>query len=417
MEQSNTIQRRGKRRPQVSLPPLDDIRSTSPRDKTPIIVSGQQISRESIPPIAATGVDIPGTQSTTRPQSPRDAIPNLDDMPPIIDITSDEQLPSVKIVLSPRSESIINNEITENTPISTRPPSAPKSQTQSPQIRPVARSPRPQIQRPASERPQSSSRQQYSQPSPRPTSERQQYEEPSNTRIDPIESIIERNRYLDDLPHLQQLEIREQYDNELRSLMRSHTGLNIRPAAETTPLSIIVSRCQLIERQIKIFSKAGWYRYFLVIYWLFLEWFSTNILSLEASEYTSFQVKLMSQYDKMLIELSEKNVSDIFSQWPVEARLLIINVLILIAFIFIKTVGSWINPTLVPTLLEALKNMAPVLTGETPSTGNDMPSMMGAMGSQLLRNGGLGTVIGNVFGQPQQTPNQARQPYRPRYEE
>jgi hypothetical protein len=139
---------------------------------------------------------------------------------------------------------------------------------------------------------------------------------------------------------------------------------------------------------------------------------------LSSQEYTEFQVKLMYQYDKMLIELSKKNVSDVFSQWPVELRLLAINIFILVAFILIKTIGNMINPAMVPTLLEALQQFTPILTGENVSTApGDMSSIFGNMGAQVMRgnNGALNNIVKMFFGGNRAPQQQAT--YRPRYDE
>jgi hypothetical protein len=69
-------------------------------------------------------------------------------------------------------------------------------------------------------------------------------------------------------------------------------------------------------------KETGQYKVYLVIFFMFVEVVGVKLLKLNMSGYTMSQLRIMNRYDTLLAELGEKWLVSSGSEWPVEARLL-----------------------------------------------------------------------------------------------
>lgn len=75
-------------------------------------------------------------------------------------------------------------------------------------------------------------------------------------------------------------------------------------------------------RRVSLDSSVESYKQYIVGGFMVLEWVSTNWLGIDLSGFTQQQSKMMNRYERLLIELGEKNYSTLGSRFPVEVRLM-----------------------------------------------------------------------------------------------
>jgi len=79
-------------------------------------------------------------------------------------------------------------------------------------------------------------------------------------------------------------------------------------------------------RRVSLDSNVDSYKQYIVGGFMVMEWVSTNWLGINLGGFTQQQVKMMNKYDRLLIELGEKNHQSSGSRFPVEIRLLFLIV-------------------------------------------------------------------------------------------
>ncbi len=314
----------------------------SPRDATPIIINGTTIDRANI--------------LSNRVASPRDALPNVQlltvsprNQPPIIDLQTDAQLVANNVIISPRQSETVSQDVRELI-INTRPIS--------PAIMPFIMG--KNIEAPATPRPHDT----------------------------PV--IDNKYAFYDTLPVNKQREIRDEFRIKFNILARSNTGIEMRPVTAEENLSLIVKRYEDMVKHIKVCQTANQYRLYTVIYFLGLEAICVKMLGLNASGFTVFQVKMLNEYDSLMIELGEKHHDRKFDSWPVEARVFLMGIFYLAIFIIASIIGSWMGGAAsVPVIIDLLsKGLKGTMSNTTPTAdgGFDLLSMVANFGSAFVGN-------------------------------
>lgn len=116
------------------------------------------------------------------------------------------------------------------------------------------------------------------------------------------------------------------------------------------------------DRNISIESKVQKYKLFLYAIFAVTEYVTTSLIQINTSGFTSNQIKIMKQYEHLLYEIAEKNISSRGSSSP-EFRLLIIIGLNSIIFIVVRALFG----SLGPKGIEGIQNTAMELIGEETS--------------------------------------------------
>jgi hypothetical protein len=117
---------------------------------------------------------------------------------------------------------------------------------------------------------------------------------------------------------------------------------------------------------------------------MFIEVIGVKLLKLNMSGYTMSQLRIMNRYDTLLAELGEKWLVSSGSDWPVEARLLMMATFNAVIFIAVRYLCSWMG---VDGLAETIQNFVDsMLNG--PGQNNNNLTYGGYPGQNPMSNTG-----------------------------
>jgi hypothetical protein len=105
-------------------------------------------------------------------------------------------------------------------------------------------------------------------------------------------------------------------------LRRQYPNAEIPEFTEFSDMGTMKRVYDQIIRRVALDSSVDDYKQYLVGGFMVMEWVSTNWLGFDLSGFTQQQTKIMNKYDRLLIELGEKNHTTIGSRFPVEVRLI-----------------------------------------------------------------------------------------------
>ncbi len=105
-------------------------------------------------------------------------------------------------------------------------------------------------------------------------------------------------------------------------LRRQYPNVEITEFTEHSDINTMRRVYEQIIRRVSLDSSVDNYKQYLVGGFMVLEWVSTNWLGIDLSGFTKQQVQMMNRYERLLIELGEKNYSAMGSRFPVEVRLI-----------------------------------------------------------------------------------------------
>ena len=126
-------------------------------------------------------------------------------------------------------------------------------------------------------------------------------------------------------------------------LRTAYPRFNIPDFSEDTPLEEIHAQYERYVRQIYIDGNVDQYKGYLIILWLIIEVMCVRLLGLDLGGFTTSQMSIMNRYDRLLIELGEKDQGPTASTWPVEARIVILSLFNAFLFLIVKVVGSYLG--------------------------------------------------------------------------
>jgi hypothetical protein len=141
----------------------------------------------------------------------------------------------------------------------------------------------------------------------------------------------------------QQVYMKSQFKAKFGILRSSYPEWNIQDPDERLSLDQIHDIYEYYIRQIMVSKETGQYKVYLVIFFMFVEVIGVKLLKLNMSGYTMSQLKIMNRYDSLLAELGEKWLISSGSDWPIEARLLMMAVFNAIVFIAVRYLCSWMG--------------------------------------------------------------------------
>ncbi len=206
---------------------------------------------------------------------------------------------------------------------------------------------------------------------------------------------------------------RETFRNRFNILRDTWKTLDIPKIKDSMSLEEIHETYEVYIKNIHVGQSTDKYKVYMVIMWLFIEYGCIQI-GLNVSGYTMSQMKSMSKYERLLIELGEKNykyspVGDANSDWPVEFNILFMALANAAIFIIIKmlcekiNMGDGIANTIIETMSSYLSGAQPqpgnVLFGGNHHDVSDVPAPNNAMGGLDLPS--IISGLGNMFLQGQ----------------
>jgi len=151
-------------------------------------------------------------------------------------------------------------------------------------------------------------------------------------------------------------------------LLRDTWGNTIPEINDSMTLYELHELYESYVRSIHIKDSSGKYKVYLVIMWLVIEFVCIKI-GLDVGGYAMSQFKSMNKYERMLIELGEKNYSygmEGSNDWPVEFNILFMALINAITFIVIKWLSHHVNAETAENLVTMFTNM---FSGETLQPG------------------------------------------------
>jgi hypothetical protein len=107
-------------------------------------------------------------------------------------------------------------------------------------------------------------------------------------------------------------------------------------------------------KQIMISRESGNYKTYMVIFLMVIEVIGVKFLKLNMSGYTMSQLRIMNRYDELFIELGEKYLVSSGSNWPVEARIVMMMLFNAVIFLVVRYLCSWMG---MEGIADTLQNM------------------------------------------------------------
>ena len=113
-----------------------------------------------------------------------------------------------------------------------------------------------------------------------------------------------------------------EYIRKLKLLKKQYPTRNIPEFNEFTDVKTLKKAYSDEMWDINVDENLQSYRFYLVMSWLGMEFASTKFMGIDMEGMTSYHVRRMQRYDKLLIELGEKSYSRLGASLPVEIRLI-----------------------------------------------------------------------------------------------
>ena len=112
-------------------------------------------------------------------------------------------------------------------------------------------------------------------------------------------------------------------------------------------LDILYAVYERYLRQVYINRNANDYTVYIIILFIVIEFFGTKVLGLPLTGYTINQLSMMNRYERLLIELGEKNYGSMGSGWPVEIRIILLSLFNAFVFLLVTSLCANMGPEVV----------------------------------------------------------------------
>ena len=157
-------------------------------------------------------------------------------------------------------------------------------------------------------------------------------------------------------------------------------------------------------KQIMISRESGNYKTYMVIFLMVIEVIGVKFLKLNMSGYTMSQLRIMNRYDALFIELGEKYLVSSGSNWPVEARIVMMMLFNAVIFLVVRYLCSWMGMEgIADTLQNMIDNMlnGPSMISQNSGpigSSNPIPDPLGpsAQNGAASENTGGGNTIDKI---------------------
>ena len=188
----------------------------------------------------------------------------------------------------------------------------------------------------------------YTQPSPQPRSPTNKKKKKKKPPVEPQESPkpkqAVRPNYATMTPAeraVARIDFRIKF-----SLLRQSLG-NRYPFPEPNyegDMDILYAEYERYLRQLYIDRSANDYSIYIIILFIVIEFLGTKVLGLPLTGYTINQLSMMHRYERLLIELGEKNYSGMGTGWPVEIRIILLSLFNAFVFLLVTSLCSHMGP-------------------------------------------------------------------------
>ena len=252
-----------------------------------------------------------------------------------------------------------------------------------------------------------------------------------------------------DMTQEEQAQVRAIFKTKYGILKEAWPNYAISDFGDDTALEIVHAQYDIFIRHIRINQDVDQYKVYMVVIWLIVEIFCCKV-GLNIAGFTIVQMKSMSKYQRLLIELGEINhrsasVDGYESNWPVEYRLIFMTLINAVVFLIIKILANYVGEGAASTIVEAISSFltgTPAQPGKTlfgvendssgiedvprpqdnPLNGVDLPGLIANLGTMLINKGVFNGAASAAAPQqskaaPKQTPTQGTGNYRPSYQE
>lgn len=199
------------------------------------------------------------------------------------------------------------------------------------------------------------------------------------------------------------------WKTRLQILKTSYRDVSIPPSADSLDWKELQKIYYIELDRVSLSKNVESYKMIMLVMFFIVEGVGARIFKLDITGFTVHSWRAMSRYDRLLIELGEKNYSSFGENWPVEMRLaglVFVNAIIFVLAKYIfKLTGQDASDEMY-TMFNSLGSQS--VEADLPKgSGMDAPSpgakdgdggggLMGMLGS-LLGGGGLGG-LGALFG-------------------
>lgn len=148
---------------------------------------------------------------------------------------------------------------------------------------------------------------------------------------------------LDGLTREQELYLRQEFKVKFGILRANYPQWGIIDPPDSLTVKQMNELYERYMRQILVSKETGQYKVYMVIFLMVIEVIGVKFLKLNMSGYTMSQMKIMNRYDALFTELGEKWLVSGASNWPVEARIMMMMMFNAVIFLVVKYLCSWMG--------------------------------------------------------------------------
>lgn len=350
------------------FPTITPLQIRSPRDTTAIEVNGQVLNREAIPPILSNIVPAPPTVIVPAPPT-IDAPPAVPALPPPVPTPMTPDTPSQ--VSEPVTQPVIP--FTSNPPRPSRdvPETPEPSETSEP---PISQSVAPPELVPDEEPEEEeiTPDEEEQETTPVSSTETVSQSTPSSQPA-PSQSSMRSSLDYDSMSLEEQAVHRTDFRVKFGLLAGTFPNYQVPQNLDSLSLHEIEAMYERYVRHIYVCRSRDKYKIFLIIGCTAMEWFITKMLGLNASGYTMAQIRGLSNYDRLLIQLGERNYSTAESEWSLEVQILFMMGANAVIFVIANMVAGSLGEGVTSIVMQAISalmigdtNIQPPMPPQTP---------------------------------------------------
>lgn len=221
-------------------------------------------------------------------------------------------------------------------------------------------------------------------------------------KIDPVLITTKKNKKKTPNYALMPIEDQNKYRARFKAqffLLRDTWGNTVPEINDEMSLIELHELYEMYIKNIHVKNSAGKYKVYIVLMWLCIEWVCIK-MGLDIGGYTMAQFKSMSKYERLLLELGEKNYTATMNnddKWPVEMNIMYIALTNALLFIIIKKISEYIGEGLANGIIEALTK---VMVDDDLQPGNvlfggndDITSKLVNFGSMFMKSQQSNTAV------------------------
>ena len=201
-----------------------------------------------------------------------------------------------------------------------------------------------------------------------------------------------------EMSQAQQDDIRIMFRGKYDTLRISFPEWDIKQPPPDYTLDQIHDQYETYVRQIVVARSCDQWNVYLVIMFLGIEVFGIKVLGLDFRGYTKSQVRIMTRFNSLLVELGEKYYSQGASNWPIEARILALAGFNAVIFVIVKYLSKWLGGEGMSDLIQGMidnfmSGTNPLAAGSHQRDAQGLPAVPIPESSGAA---GLGNILGGI---------------------